>query len=867
MISLRLASRQWMQQPLRPILCALAIAAAVALVVCVGISFDSLRASFRAGVSSLLGQVELHVRPAQHNTSRHLTPAMVDMLRARPDIAVVSPRLSGQVFLDTPGEHRLFEAVGVEVEPEQMLRPKRLAEGTYFTGKPGEILIDRSIAEALKLSAGDALRVSTDAGTSRPATVVGVIERPRMPMFDKPILYLPIKELAADLQQEVSYTALDLKLTNPDTDFQAYAAALQEDLGPAVQVKPAMTRQSQMSRETGALNVALLALSIISGTCAALIIGTTLSVGVQERIRQFGQLRCIGASRKQLISILAADAAILMVSGITLGLLLGALLAWVITLLYPALFVTYEIAPSSLVIAAANGAFATMLGALIPAWQIARVSPMEAVRVAATPSRARRVYRVAMIGIGLLVVQLLAWFLVPDLDIRLMIYTSVGIPMVFLGYCLLGPALLLLAERFAARLMGGVFAIRPALLRNAWSRTPWRAGAMVAALMIGVILFTSVRQRMNSLTQVFETEARLPDMFFYSIKSVPNKRIDAIKAKVPGIAEDMVFTTTPVGLRTPILGRLGMPPMNATIFAGIQPQKFRSMFNLNFVEGDPDQTFALLEQGGHVLVAREYKVARGVSLGDTVSLMSADGKPVEFKVAGVVTSVVLDKAMNYFDAKTTVSTFAASSVMGNLKDAEKYFGIQGVNALAVNLKEPQQATELINSLRPTLTAYGMEAVSSVEMKSFYTATLERVGNGASLIAAAAMLIASLGVANMVIASIRARRFEFGVLRAIGAGRSQLLRLVLAEVTLISLTAALLGTLGGLHYAFMGKQLDRDIIGLLTSFLTTPADYQTLGITASISIAVTVTLGILAASGPAWRAANSAQRAILAQGRA
>jgi len=83
----------------------------------------------------------------------------------------------------------------------------------------------------------------------------------------------------------------------------------------------------------------------------------------------------------------------------------------------------------------------------------------------------------------------------------------------------------------------------------------------------------------------------------------------------------------------------------------------------------------------------------------------------------------------------------------------------------------------------------------------------------TLVALFAMIISSFGVANIVIAGIQARQFEFGVLRAVGAPRSLLTRLVLSEAVLIALSAGVLGTLMGLQGVLSGQRLDKLLFGL------------------------------------------------------
>ena len=58
----------------------------------------------------------------------------------------------------------------------------------------------------------------------------------------------------------------------------------------------------------------------------------------------------------------------------------------------------------------------------------------------------------------------------------------------------------------------------------------------------------------------------------------------------------------------------------------------------------------------------------------------------------------------------------------------------------------------------------------------------------SLVAVLNMLIASLGVANVIINSVEQRRYELGVLRAVGGHRGMLARMVAAEAVLIAIAA-------------------------------------------------------------------------------
>jgi len=246
-------------------------------------------------------------------------------------------------------------------------------------------------------------------------------------------------------------------------------------------------------------------------------------------------------------------------------------------------------------------------------------------------------------------------------------------------------------------------------------------------------------------------------------------------------------------------------------------------------------------------------------VGDTLGFKAADGGTAEFIIAGVVSSTGMDMARTYFDMNNSVNDMALTSVMGSVADGQKYFNAQGSKMILANLKPGVDPAMVEKVIRPRLTALGFESVSSVGMKQDITEMIQRVVGALSLIALSVLIIASFGVANMVIASTHARRFEFGVLRAIGAGRSQLVRMVLGEITIVALAAGILGSCAGLHYVFMASRIDRAMVGLVSPFVIVAGPIL-------MSIGITLLLGWLAAIGPAIKSALSAQQTLLATGR-
>lgn len=868
-IALRLAIRHWLARPLRPLLCSLAIAAAVALIVCCGAAFESLRYSFHATIGQMLGVAEVHVRPSQRGTDDRIPKTLLPAIRARPEVELAAGRMQTHTALTKGEEHRWFEAIGIDPVLDEKLRPKIYMSGHGLSGAPNEVVIDAGVAKLLNAQTGDVLDYTVDGTTSRKVTVVGVIKRPTIEIIAQPSMYLPIDALAKDFDMAVAYDVIDMKLREEAgiEDFDAYSRQLGKELGPAYTVAPGTNSKARLANESQTIQLGLTLLSIVSGLCAALIIGTTLSVGVQERVRQFGQLRCIGASRRQLAVFLSADALVMLAIGEAIGVVLGFALAMLLVWSLPQFFVVLKIAPSSVFIAMLNGLGATAFGALVPMWQVTRVSPMAAVTSVGRQPRRGFIALAALVGIASLAVEALLWAVIPQRDIRVYFFMFAGVPLIFVGWTLLAPTLLLAGERVAAAIIGRVLFVRPALLRGAWSRTPWRAAAMVTALMIGVTLFTAVRARGQSIRASWSFPSKFPDLFLFSVAPVNEHSVEDLRRKHPEIGDLTSLAAFPVKLKGNEFREGDMVNNNGANFVAVDPESFGQLVEMRFVQGDPKTAIAQLAAGDHVFVTSEFYEAHHLGVGDQLTFITADGKPQPFTIAAVVTSTGMDLVKNYFDMRSTFQDAAVSTVMGSVADGRKYFRLRNINLMLLNVRPPANDPLVMGRLREQLQEEQYQSASSVDLKTNLNLLISRVVGAMSLIAVGALVVASLGVANMVIASVHARRYEFGVLRAIGAGRWQLIRLVLAEVSLIGVVAGILGTAAGLELAYSFTLVDRTV-GFPTHFLSLNAAeaVQYMVFFLVLSVVLTTLLAWLASLWPAARGAFSAQRTLLASGR-
>jgi putative ABC transport system permease protein len=123
-----------------------------------------------------------------------------------------------------------------------------------------------------------------------------------------------------------------------------------------------------------------------------------------------------------------------------------------------------------------------------------------------------------------------------------------------------------------------------------------------------------------------------------------------------------------------------------------------------------------------------------------------------------------------------------------------------------------QKEKLLEDLQRELAAQGMRAGDVREIKYNIQLGFRRLLMLVSTVAVAAMAVSSLGVTNTIMASVRTRQWQFGVLRSIGMTRGQLLRLVLAEAFLLGLVGVGLGLVAGFEMTVNANALGRVVTG-------------------------------------------------------
>jgi len=844
----RLAISSLLARRLRTGLLASAVGLSAALIVAVACAMASVTATIEDRVAATIGVADVRVRDVG---DERFDESVIEIVRGWRDVLAAAPRSEAPLPLMPPEGGAASTALGVGVEPESeyALRAPTLAEGRRVEG-PDEVVLDLALAEELGVGVGDTLAVARF-GEPISLTVVGIAPaKPFEMAVVRPEARVTRETLARIAPSKARPLRIDIALRD-GVDPERFVELRAADLPPGVLVETTARVTSGLGDTVRANQIGLAIWSTLAFLAAAFIILTGLTTSVAERQRELAITRCIGASKGQVGGAQLVVGSTLGLLGAAFGVPLGILLAWIASIIYAEHLPAGLRIPTLWIIAATLGGVASGLaGALWPAWKAAATSPMAAMRSHTERMGARALTIIGAVGASLLTFQAVMMASAPDGQVAYWTYVLLGAPAMFIGYFLLGAPAAAIVGAVVARPVAAALRVPSRLLLGGLRSTRLRNGFTAGSLMAGLGLMTAIWTNGRSLLDDWIGAIEFPDAFVHAIRGVDEdarQRID----NLPFVEQTCAITLQT--LETESFGVRALRSIGST-FIGFEVDPFFDMTRLEWIEGDPETARQRLNEGGAILVAREFTVAHGVGVGDTFPVRF-DGRSFDFEVVGVVGSPGLDLVSKYFDVGREFRDQALHAVFGSRRDLVERFGNDAVQFVQIDLADDIDDETAMEQIRAQLAGTLLSAGSGREIKETIDSIGENTLRVVSSVAIMAILIACLGVGNVVVAGIDARRFEMGVLRAVGAGGPMLARLIIAEIVVVALTAGVLGTAMGLQASWAGAELYRMLAGLELG-LRPPL------LPVALGWGIVITLSLAAAAPAAWTLARQRPRALL-----
>jgi putative ABC transport system permease protein len=378
----QLAESNLSRQPTRTAITATTTMISLAILVMAASILSSISLTFTGMLEESLGSDYLLLPPTVSLWGSNIgaAPELADELRLVDGVAVVSTMRFAAAQVNGA-------AVGLlGIQPRFYNQTSGLTfsqgdpEAAYQAMEKGRAMIINGILGSLAgIGLGDSVPVLTPGG-EQTYQVVGVASDYLNAKTST--AYISQANIAADFgRTEDVFFQINLA---PEANVEAVEAAFRQAIEPYPQFKLVAGRE-YLEQNIGLFNSAFIgmyAMVIFLAVPSLIAMVNTLAIGVIERRREIGMLRAVGASRKQIRTIILAEAVILSAIGTSFGLLAGlymgrmavsafALLGFPADYIFPA---------QGVVIAIAAGLIFGALAALIPARQAARLDVVAALR-------------------------------------------------------------------------------------------------------------------------------------------------------------------------------------------------------------------------------------------------------------------------------------------------------------------------------------------------------------------------------------------------------------------------------------------------------------------------------------------------------
>ncbi|HLF36797.1 MAG TPA: FtsX-like permease family protein [Anaerolineales bacterium] len=839
-LQLTLAARYMNGRRLRTVLTTLAVVFGVLLTFGVNTILPAISQSFRANMLAIAGQVDLTIT---HKASAAFPTQVSEKLRAIEGIFAVSGSLNRGVNLPVdyfdrdPGQRDRVTAlslVGIDPDAAQTLRAYPVVAGRFFQeGDSNVAIISRSLAEALDLRVGERLTLPTTQGQAE-LSVVGILPARTLPGNEEVLVTL--SEAQRLFNQPDQINAIDLNFETLDEQLRA---EIQNAVEAAVGSDFHLGGLSSGSELLTNLQIGQAMINVMGALglfMGGFIIFNTFRTIVTERRHDLGMLRSLGADRRMITGLILTESVLQGLVGTAAGLVLGYGFGAGLLGLLGKTFEQYMhvrvgppvVSPALLVASVAVGVGLTLVAGLLPALKAGRVSPMEALRPPVAELRSARAegaaFVIGAVMIGLALASLLS---------RNSGLLALGGVLFLIGLVLAGPVLVRpIANAFGALLsrlthQEGIVQLAEGNL----TRQPTRAAVTASATMIGLAVIVMAGGLLSSVSVGFldalERSLGSDYLFIPPGIAVWGGNVGA----APALADELravpsIEAVSSLRVATSLAGELPL-----TVLA-IDPVNYPKVSGLVFQQGDPDSAYSSLAAGRSVIANGPLAALAGLSPGDEISLLTAVGQQ-SYRVVAV--------ANDYLNAKIATGYISQASL------ATDFHIIEDV-MLQANLKPGADRVEAEAQIKELATQYPQFRL--IAGQEYYDEN-KRIFDAAFLglyVVLGFLAIPSLvAMLNTLAIGVIERTREIGMVRAVGATRQQIRRMVVLEALILASLGTAFGLLSGIYLA----RLAVDSLG--AAGYPVRASFPWMG--AVLAVAIGLLFGALAAVIPARQAAK------------
>jgi len=331
----------------------------------------------------------------------------------------------------------------------------------------------------------------------------------------------------------------------------------------------------------------------------------------------------------------------------------------------------------------------------------------------------------------------------------------------------------------------------------------------------------------------------------------------------PGVSAQPVFTEHDVQQLAGIDGVASVVPQGvvstAAVSLGNDTVAQRQVITTTpaFFADQSFQSGQAFESGAREIVLNPAAAAlfrRNATVGDQVAVTLASGRTVNATVVGILAEAggqglfaqFGSQPQIYVPADPFYTTRVTSPATGQPERVYPTLTVQAASAEQVSTVQPRVRAYLENesdAAQLVPRGYAFTVQTNQQLVDQVRDLLNTLTGFVTGIAVIALVVGSIGIANIMLVSVTERTREIGIMKAVGAQNRDVLQLFLFEAVVLGVLGAALGTVVGVA----GGYVATEYVGLPLVF---PPQW------AAIAVVVGVLVGVVAGLYPAWNAART-----------
>src|SRR5215831_18888382 len=721
-----------------------------------------------------------------------ISASLVQALRRVPGVAADEGSAMGYARLTGSNGKALGNpAAGAPTLGGNWNQVKQLNPWTLVAGHApqaaNQVVIDKKSATDGRLRVGDMTTVLA-LGPPQRFRVVGIV---KFGTADSPcgasvaLFTTPVAQRLVAGPGKVSSV---LFVAQPGLSQQQLASNLRKALSNGMEAVTGATvtkeMQTSFQQAMSFFNTFMMIFAVIALLVGAFMIFNAFSITVAQRTRENGLLRAVGASKRQVLGSVLAEAAAVGVIASAIGLVAGIAMAVGLEALLSGLGmlgmsvggVVFSI--RTVIVAGLAGLAVTFTAAVSPARKAGKVPPVAAMQEASSRSTGYGSKQRIMVGTGILVLGMAALFtgLFTHAG-NVIVNAGLGVLLIFFGVSILGRTVSLPLSRLIGAPLSWFRGIPGKLARENAMRNPKRTAASASALMIGVGLVSFITILASSTTASINSAVNshfAGDIVIDSGAGLTGGIDPALAQRLNGLPQVSAATGVGAGIAK-VFGKVEQ-------MSAVDPRTAGKIFHVSPRAGSIGALGL-----GDIAVYKDVASSHQLRLGSPVPVLFRDAGWRMLRVALIYGDATAAPAPRYFLGTPSYDTYFALHYDSQIV-VQKAPGVGTAAALA--------------AVRAVATRYsGTSVMDQAAFKAELTKPVNQLLMLVYVLLALAILIALLGIGNTLALSIFERTRELGVMRAVGMTRRQLRAMIRWESVIIALQGTVLGVLVGVFFGW------------------------------------------------------------------